>query len=112
MTHSFPTRGSSDLINQLGELLVGEHGQEYFTGLQRNLEILEVVTLENLDMTQRRFDQCIGIRLAIFFLQLGFQRTRSEEHTSELQSLMRLSYSVFFLKKNKYRTLIQISMRS
>src|SRR3546814_1614499 len=25
---------------------------------------------------------------------------RSEEHTSELQSLMRLSYAVFFLKKN------------
>src|SRR3546814_7245932 len=26
--------------------------------------------------------------------------TRSEEHTSELQSLMRLSYAVFCLKKN------------
>src|SRR3546814_7369164 len=26
---------------------------------------------------------------------------RSEEHTSELQSLMRSSYDVFFLKKNK-----------
>src|SRR3546814_6429422 len=30
--------------------------------------------------------------------------TRSEEHTSELQSLMRISYAVFCLKKkNKYR---------
>src|SRR3546814_3735923 len=27
--------------------------------------------------------------------------TRSEEHTSELQSLMRTSYAVFRLKKNK-----------
>src|SRR3546814_5258453 len=27
-------------------------------------------------------------------------RTRSEEHTSELQSLMRISYAVFCLKKN------------
>src|SRR3546814_8712518 len=27
---------------------------------------------------------------------------RSEEHTSELQSLMRISYSVFFLKKNNF----------
>src|SRR3546814_5681211 len=26
---------------------------------------------------------------------------RSEEHTSELQSLMRISYAVFFLKKKK-----------
>src|SRR3546814_4284456 len=27
---------------------------------------------------------------------------RSEEHTSELKSLMRISYAVFCLKKNKY----------
>src|SRR3546814_7082234 len=33
-------------------------------------------------------------------------RLRSEEHTSELQSLMRISYAVFCLKKNKtkYKT--------
>src|SRR3546814_7087584 len=30
------------------------------------------------------------------------QRTRSEEHTSELQSLMRISYAVFCLKKKKH----------
>src|SRR3546814_1008279 len=29
---------------------------------------------------------------------------RSEEHTSELQSLMRISYAVFCLKKNKKMT--------
>src|SRR3546814_8363025 len=29
---------------------------------------------------------------------------RSEEHTSELQSLMRISYAVFCLKKNKKNT--------
>src|SRR3546814_1770337 len=29
---------------------------------------------------------------------------RSEEHTSELQSLMRISYSVFCLKKKKQQT--------
>src|SRR3546814_4594523 len=29
--------------------------------------------------------------------------TRSEEHTSELQSLMRISYAVFCLKKKKTR---------
>src|SRR3546814_5586872 len=31
----------------------------------------------------------------------GRYRMRSEEHTSELQSLMRISYAVFCLKKNK-----------
>src|SRR3546814_4525894 len=30
-------------------------------------------------------------------------RSRSEEHTSELQSLMRISYAVFCLKKKKYK---------
>src|SRR3546814_6014172 len=30
---------------------------------------------------------------------------RSEEHTSELQSLMRISYAVFCLKKKKYITI-------
>src|SRR3546814_1425876 len=31
----------------------------------------------------------------------GQRRLRSEEHTSELQSLMRISYAVFCLKKKK-----------
>src|SRR3546814_7105706 len=39
-----------------------------------------------------------------------YRLTRSEEHTSELQSLMRISYAVFCLKKkkNKHSTHIQI----
>src|SRR3546814_6259549 len=32
---------------------------------------------------------------------LSQMEERSEEHTSELQSLMRISYAVFFLKPNK-----------
>src|SRR3546814_2384164 len=32
-------------------------------------------------------------------------RVRSEEHTSELQSLMRISYAVFCLKKKKHNTI-------
>src|SRR3546814_1292794 len=32
----------------------------------------------------------------------GEYRPRSEEHTSELQSLMRISYAVFCLKKKNY----------
>src|SRR3546814_3134848 len=31
-----------------------------------------------------------------------YDRIRSEEHTSELQSLMRISYAVFCLKKKKH----------
>src|SRR3546814_1197467 len=40
-------------------------------------------------------------------LALGTRR-RSEEHTSELQSLIRISYAVFFLKKKKLPTIIRI----
>src|SRR3546814_4255288 len=32
---------------------------------------------------------------------IGYRTHRSEEHTSELQSLMRISYAVFCLKKKK-----------
>src|SRR3546814_8691527 len=32
---------------------------------------------------------------------LAYSKDRSEEHTSELQSLMRISYAVFCLKKKK-----------
>src|SRR3546814_5419968 len=38
--------------------------------------------------------------------------TRSEEHTSELQSLMRISYAVFCLKKKKYQTIYTPSTNS
>src|SRR3546814_4451921 len=36
-------------------------------------------------------------------------RIRSEEHTSELQSLMRISYAVFCLKKKNQNTLSTLS---
>src|SRR3546814_10434711 len=40
-----------------------------------------------------------GILTALWFI--GALMVRSEEHTSELQSLMRISYAVFCLKKKK-----------
>src|SRR3546814_9551940 len=49
--------------------------------------------LTDLDTTIR------DIRSTIFELQHTRKVSRSEEHTSELQSLMRISYAVFCLKK-------------
>src|SRR3546814_5904364 len=40
-------------------------------------------------------------RLSIAERRWKVAALRSEEHTSELQSLMRISYAVFCLKKNK-----------
>src|SRR3546814_4560974 len=50
-----------------------------------------------------RFDLSSEITLYYFVLVVvaGAAWTRSEEHTSELQSLMRISYAVFCLKKKK-----------
>src|SRR3546814_965211 len=42
-----------------------------------------------------------GSVAAATVLTVGSPTTRSEEHTSELQSLMRISYAVFCLKKKK-----------
>src|SRR3546814_1784914 len=46
-----------------------------------------------------------GDRDYVFLRRGGFQTRppRSEEHTSELQSLMRISYAVFCLKKKKFK---------
>src|SRR3546814_9947947 len=39
------------------------------------------------------------------------ERRRSEEHTSELQSLMRISYAVFCLKKKKANKLTTVKKK-
>src|SRR3546814_2450278 len=44
--------------------------------------------------------RCLGARLRMR-LSAHCGAARSEEHTSELQSLMRISYAVFCLKKKK-----------
>src|SRR3546814_3530339 len=44
--------------------------------------------------------------------EVGAAYARSEEHTSELQSLMRTSYAVFCLKKKKHETHIIHTDRS
>src|SRR3546814_4380170 len=45
-----------------------------------------------------------GLGAMAAVLMLVFKDTRSEEHTSELQSLMRISYAVFCLKKKKQQS--------
>src|SRR3546814_9802112 len=51
--------------------------------------------------TQAGLEQMLGPDLGLPLSVLGIEKMdgRSEEHTSELQSLMRISYAVFCLKK-------------
>src|SRR3546814_5629308 len=47
----------------------------------------------------KRFDRCRMVGARTFLAATLPRRPRSEEHTSELQSLMRISYDAFCLKK-------------
>src|SRR3546814_6868613 len=50
---------------------------------------------------RRRDSQWLSRAVVIRLTINAFYSSRSEEHTSELQSLMRISYAVFCLKKKK-----------
>src|SRR3546814_10584169 len=50
--------------------------------------------------TRARRGRRVAVVLYVLALGLAGLPARSEEHTSELQSLMRISYAVFCLKKN------------
>src|SRR3546814_5962347 len=66
---------------------------------QRSVSVLEsVVTEDQVSVVGRRIaERGVAPRLP-FILELVETAVRSEEHTSELQSLMRISYAVFCLK--------------
>src|SRR3546814_9831967 len=78
------------------------------------LRDVQVTVIQNLgkDVTSSLLELAeagaIGLVLSVivlFFFLRHWPSTlmRSEEHTSELQSLMRISYAVFCLKKNKQK---------
>src|SRR3546814_9758652 len=75
-----------------------------------SVELVYENTCPNVDATRVRLAQAFqaaGIAPAWSEWEVGdpqapeHVRRRSEEHTSELQSLMRISYAVFCLKKKK-----------
>src|SRR3546814_6868368 len=68
------------------------------------LRLREIISASILEGEYRDGDMLPSVRA--FAAQQG--ANRSEEHTSELQSLMRISYAVFCLKKKKLRYSINI----
>src|SRR3546814_4370934 len=96
----YTTRFRSPQVVDRAVALVDDDEVEEF---RRNLRVV--------DDRQRlfRFRQQLGrVRLLGRLVErlVLQQRVRSEEHTSELQSLMRISYAVFCLKKKTTPTII------
>src|SRR3546814_6038120 len=104
MTHSFPTRRSSDLF--LAHADETAECQQLDGKVLRRSERQREVSHDRCQESQdddgeegadERRGESSRQRLA------GAPLLRSEEHTSELQSLMRISYAVFCLK-TKHKT--------
>src|SRR3546814_5359872 len=64
------------------------------------------------DVALARYEQSIQSAFREVADALAQRETRSEEHTSELQSLMRISYAVFCLKKKKHTHHNQINLNT
>src|SRR3546814_5224500 len=105
MTHPFPPRRSSDLgidraAKRLGaaRAIIFDLGDGAIWQAQRD----RGGDARGPDVHRVEADRLPGgIDLRGFDASVGH---RSEEHTSELQSLMRISYAVFCLKKKNHHT--------
>src|SRR3546814_5149741 len=63
--------------------------------------------IEDEDLIEHE-DMVVTVTLQGYIKRTSLDSFRSEEHTSELQSLMRISYAVFCLKKKKINNKAQI----
>src|SRR3546814_1770090 len=91
----FQERGKPQLATKLGELSIIADGDDEVTVLGGKCLIRRNVGMCVAEAT-RRLAACQKIHRLV---GEDPDLTRSEEHTSELQSLMRISYAVFCLKK-------------
>src|SRR3546814_3187807 len=96
LTPSFPTRRSSYLADHRAHLR--EHGYVSIAFLWIGTDQCLQSVNDLFGVIEPSEHQCVRVAL---FIGIGMlcRGERSEEHTSELQSLMRISYAVFCLKK-------------
>src|SRR3546814_9037187 len=103
---------SSDLAEPTGREITRLSGNERYTGAdyhriegEPGLEILSSGTTGKPKRIRFPYRMLIRMVDMVRVSQMDASLPpRSEEHTSELQSLMRISYAVFCLKKKKIQT--------
>src|SRR3546814_1414717 len=119
MNRRASTSQSLQVFDQRAPFLVGQHRREFVATIFLavvigvvNLAILDLLRRQDRqvqqvprktaigpDQTQQILDRRAAGRVAVDEWQ---RAGRSEEHTSELQTLMRISYAVFCLQKKKH----------
>src|SRR3546814_9539907 len=110
MTHSFPTRRSSDLLcrSQKGKSINNSRHPMLLNAVQAMVFDFRASRDSNIDREIQEKESCKRFNHdSMQRLQRGQREDllalRSEEHTSELQSLMCISNAVFCLKKKKHK---------
>src|SRR3546814_10909174 len=83
-----------------------EKGGDIADALNKAIAALNAAGFDSIDYVELRDAQMLEpvTELKQPARLLAAARLRSEEHTSELQSLMRISYAVFCLKKKKIKS--------
>src|SRR3546814_4975603 len=102
---SAPARGAQNLSERGSEILECLVQGASNKMIANRLNITEGTVKVHMKSLLRKIDAANRTQAAIWALNAGYSNTvegmRSEEHTYELQSLMRISYAVFCLKKKK-----------
>src|SRR3546814_1476848 len=111
MTHSFPTRRASDRQERLQDVPISitAISAEKIESAQisQGSDLIRLVPTLNVQQSSTGPGQSYslrGIRTGVITYFNEVPTPRSEEHTSELQSLMRISYAVFCLTKKDHET--------
>src|SRR3546814_5558281 len=110
--HHFLDHRSSDLETEHVHMLISERRYERCSVVRHSLDRIGCLSARTADalVVERDDRPAFGQpveQLRVPIVHRGAKvreqdkRHRSEEHTSELQSLMRISYAVFCLKKKK-----------
>src|SRR3546814_6469912 len=93
-------------LDQRYQMMVGRPGEptdnsEIMASLRgmRPVTIIDGVQRDISSIAPENIESITLLKDALSTILLGQRSSRSEEHTSELQSLMRNSYAVFSLKK-------------